>query len=78
MRLMRLGLEIGSTPFTLTMSLATQGEAVPTMISRQVLQDFNILLFAPGVGLSRAQVIHAPVILRTGAARGTKLTRVRI
>eukprot|EP00802_Teleaulax_amphioxeia_P000828 Tamp_00829.p2 GENE.Tamp_00829~~Tamp_00829.p2 ORF type:complete len:507 (+),score=154.75 Tamp_00829:4344-5864(+) len=33
-----------------------QGEAVPTMISRQVLQDFNNLLFAPGVGLSRAQV----------------------
>lgn len=33
-----------------------QGEAVPTMISRQVLQDFNNLLFAPGVGLSPAQV----------------------
>mmetsp|Transcript_11464 Transcript_11464/g.16388 ORF Transcript_11464/g.16388 Transcript_11464/m.16388 type:complete len:428 (-) Transcript_11464:523-1806(-) len=33
-----------------------QGEAVPTMISRQVLQDFTVLLFAPGVGLSRAQV----------------------
>ena len=33
-----------------------QGEAVPTMISRQVLHDFNNLLFAPGVGLSPAQV----------------------
>jgi COP9 signalosome complex subunit 4 len=34
-----------------------QGEAVPTMISRQVLQDFSGLLFAPGAkGLSRAQV----------------------
>jgi len=33
-----------------------QGEAVPTMISRQVLQEFNNLLFAQGVGLSREQV----------------------
>jgi len=37
-----------------------QGEAVPTMISRQVLQDFTVLLFAPGVGLSRAQVNLSP------------------
>ena len=33
-----------------------QGEAVPTMISRQVLQEFNNLLFSQGVGLSRVQV----------------------
>ena len=33
-----------------------QGEAVPTMISRQVLQEFNNLLFSQGVGLSREQV----------------------
>ena len=33
-----------------------QGEAVPTMISRQVLQEFNDLFISQGDGISRDQV----------------------